>query len=202
MVFVEKRFWQDVGITLKTYRSRILMRSVWFGPFGRPNTMSILKFIPQGMVFVEKHVWQDVGIPLKTYRSRILMRSVWFGPFGHHNTMNTLKFIQEGMVFIEKRFWWAISFASQKASMLPSLEASLPRGASAGIAKRNQFCITNKKAAHVKKIAATPFVVSSFSRQLDDFTKIACSCHAFIDTRQIVQTFCASISRNLLGGHR
>ena len=57
MVFVEKRFGQDVGIMLKTYRWRILMRSVWFGPFGRPNTMNILKFIPEGMVFVEKRLW-------------------------------------------------------------------------------------------------------------------------------------------------
>ena len=53
MIFVEKRFRQDVGIMLKTYRWRILMRTVWFGPLGRPNTMSILKFIPEGMVFVE-----------------------------------------------------------------------------------------------------------------------------------------------------
>ena len=81
------------------------MRSVWFGPFGRPDTGSILKFIPEGMIFAEKHFWQDVGITLKTYRSRILMRSVWFGPFGRHNTMNTLKFMPEGMVFVEKRFW-------------------------------------------------------------------------------------------------
>ena len=29
------------------------MRSVWFGPFGRRNTMNILKFIPKDMVFVE-----------------------------------------------------------------------------------------------------------------------------------------------------
>ena len=54
---LEKSFRQDVGIRLKTYRSRILMRSIWFGPFGRPNTMSILKFIPEGMVFVEKRFW-------------------------------------------------------------------------------------------------------------------------------------------------
>ena len=54
MVFVKKLCYRDVGITLKTYRSRILMRSVWFGPFGRPNTMSISKFIPKDMVLVEK----------------------------------------------------------------------------------------------------------------------------------------------------
>ena len=30
------------------------MRSVWFGPFGRHNIMTILKFIPKGMVFIEK----------------------------------------------------------------------------------------------------------------------------------------------------
>ena len=29
------------------------MRSVWFGPFGRHNTMNILKFITEGMVVVE-----------------------------------------------------------------------------------------------------------------------------------------------------
>ncbi len=63
------------------------MRSVWFGPFGRHNTMDILKFIPEGMVLVEKRFWQDVGITLKTYRSRILMRSVWSGPFGRPNTL-------------------------------------------------------------------------------------------------------------------
>ena len=44
----------------------ILMRSVWFGPFGRHNTMNTLKFIPEGIVFVEKRFWQDVGITLKT----------------------------------------------------------------------------------------------------------------------------------------
>ena len=42
------------------------MRSVWFGPFGRHNTMNTLKFIPEGIVFVEKRFWQDVGITLKT----------------------------------------------------------------------------------------------------------------------------------------
>ena len=76
------------------------MRSVWFGPFGRPNTMSILRFIPEGMDFAEKRFRQDVGITLETYRSRILMRSVWFGPFGRHNRMNISKFIPEGMAFV------------------------------------------------------------------------------------------------------
>ncbi len=69
------------------------MHSVWFGPFGRPDTMSILKFIPNDMVFVNKLVSQDVGIMLKTYRSRILMRSVWLGPVGPPNTMSIFKLI-------------------------------------------------------------------------------------------------------------
>ena len=80
------------------------MRSVWFGAFGRPNTMSILKLIPEGMVFVEKRFGQDVGITLKTYRSRILMCSVWFGPFGRPNTMNILKLIPKDRLFVEERF--------------------------------------------------------------------------------------------------
>ena len=75
------------------------MRSVWFGPFGRHNTMNILKFIPEDMVFCRKTFSKDVGIVLKTYRWRILMRSVWFGPFGRPNTMSILKFIPESMVF-------------------------------------------------------------------------------------------------------
>ena len=80
------------------------MRSVWFGAFGRHNTMNILKFIPEGMVFVTKRFWQNARITLKTYRSRILMRSIWFGPFGRPNTMSILKFIPKDMVFVEKRF--------------------------------------------------------------------------------------------------
>ena len=40
------------------------MRSVWFGPFGRPNTMSIFKFIPEGMVFVE-NVFPQLGFALR-----------------------------------------------------------------------------------------------------------------------------------------
>ena len=80
------------------------MRSVRFGPFGRPNPMSILKFIQEGMVCVEKRFSQDVGITLKTYRSRILIGSVWFGPFGRPHTLRILKFIPEGMVWVEKRF--------------------------------------------------------------------------------------------------
>ena len=30
------------------------MRSIWFGPFGHPDTMNTLKLIPEGMVFVKK----------------------------------------------------------------------------------------------------------------------------------------------------
>ena len=103
VLFVEKRFRQDVWIMLKTYRWRILMCIVWFGHFGCPNRMSIVKCIPKDIVFVEKRFWQDVGIKLKTYRSRLLMRSVWFGPFGRPNTMSCLK-IPEVMVFVENVF--------------------------------------------------------------------------------------------------
>ena len=80
------------------------MRSVWFGPFGRPNTMSIFKLIPKDMfcrnTFLTSCRANTENIPIQD--GDPFLR---FGPFGRHNTMNTLKFIPEGMVFVEKRFW-------------------------------------------------------------------------------------------------
>ena len=57
MGFVEKRFRQDVEKTSKQCPPHPVIERIRFPPFGRPNTMNILKFIAKDMVFVEQRFW-------------------------------------------------------------------------------------------------------------------------------------------------